>query len=131
MVPEALDDNGKFILKTEPDQIVYADSLEKVEELASLLINAFMATGQEFGIAGIDFEGDMDTLQVFARWNGKVHAYVFQLSLTTPNNRLPPKLFEFFNLKNLIFASKIVEKELLAFLTRYGFSSDRLSRSRH
>ena len=123
---EILGDGDKHYINIEPDQISYADTPAVCDELASTLVDAFRESGSEFLIIGIDTEGDYDTLQMYTRIGGKTFAFFFQLSLAAPGNLLPPMLFELLNLRNVVFAGKNVEKEMLDLFLRYGFDTDRL-----
>ena len=124
---ESLEAKGKSLLQVQPDQILYADTPEKADELARILINVVREFGSDYVPVATDTEGNLDVLQIYIRSGGEVYAYVFQLNFITREGKLPPVLTEFLSLPNLIFCGKLVEQEMMAIFRKFNFPPDRLN----
>ena len=69
---ESLEAKGKHLLKVNPDQILYADTPERADELAKILIAVVREFGAEYVPVATDTEGKLDVLQFEAGNSGLV-----------------------------------------------------------
>ena len=103
------------------------DTHESAEQAFSSLLDAIGPRRTSNVFFGFDSEGaNMEVIQFYTRIDGVRFAYVCQVNKFARDNRLPPKMDEFLNLRNIVFVGKNVEAEIVALFQKFSFSDDRL-----
>ena len=110
------------------NDIKYADTVDAAETLMTTLLDEMRSARYVHFFFGVDTEGaQLDVLQIFTRLHGNKYAYILQLNKIAPDDQLPPKLKEFFEVPNVVFVGKNVEGELVTLLRKYGFTDERIT----
>ena len=69
-----------YLLDVPLKDIKYADTPEDAEILAAMFLDAFARRRRNHYLVGFDSEGELDTVQLFTRLDGRRYAVVLQLN---------------------------------------------------
>ena len=107
----------------EPNKIDYADVTIASDIFTERLLKAINTSKQDLFYLGFDTEGDLDVLQIHAKFEEYERSIIFQLNMLHDNGHLPAGLVELLLHPCVVFVGKLVEIEAVSLFEKFNVSS--------
>ena len=111
------------LFSVEPTKIDYADVVIASDLFTERLLKAINTSESDLIYLGFDTEGDLDVLQIHAKFDEYERSLIFQLNMLHDNGRLPAGLVELLLHPCVVFVGKLVEIEAVSLFEKFHISS--------